>query len=126
MYDAGETQKQLEISTNGNESLMDIVNRLNVEMEKCIQINELIKYLKRYSLLVTHEEEKLRNKLLTSTEKIQDLLLILRSKGPDGVKNFVKALYDSANESNVPGHDYLVKHLQRAGVIIKLTKTTQV
>ena len=62
----------------------------------------------------------------TPTDKIRYLLLILESKGPDGVKDFVIALYDSANESNIPGHKYLVKLLQRDGVAIKLAQNTEI
>ena len=53
-------------------------------------------------------------------------MLILESEGPDGVKDFLRALYDSANESNIPGHKYLVKLLQRDGVAIKLAQNTEI
>ena len=126
IYNAGETQKQLEVSINGSKTLMEIINRKNVEMEKYIQIDELIKYLKRYSLLATNEEQTLGLSHYTSTEKIRYLLRILQSKGPDGEKDFVRALYDSGNDSNIRGHKHLAELLERDGVDIKLVQNTEV
>jgi len=107
----------LKVSTNGDQSIAKIINKLHPEMEQWIVIDELVPYSIRHNLLTQIDKDILGPQSTTlPTLKTRHLLMNLDSKGPDGVQNFIKALYES---SNVPGHQYLMKLLQQEGVTVE-------
>lgn len=68
-------------------------------------------------MLTKHEGQQLPLNI-TATKKVQKLVELLKSKGPQGGEDFVKALYKSL--SHVSGHKHLINLLQeKKGVTIK-------
>jgi len=107
----------LNIMTHENQSISEIIRKLHPAMEKNIVMEELVPYLNKHGLLTQIDKEILGPTSTTPpTLKTRQFLFNLHSKGPDGEKNFIKALFESAK---VPGHQYLIKLLKDNGVTIE-------
>ena len=106
------------ISTTGNckpERLMGIIYKLQPEIEQCLDVDELMAYLNKYSILTDNERDELGSQhSKTRIAKARYLLAALSTKGPQAQKNFMLAL----NESSHAGHKHLFELLQANGANI--------
>ena len=83
-------------------------------------MNVLYEYLNKYDVLTRNEREHLdQQSSKTPTEKTKYLMSALESKSPEGLQNFVKALYDSSSINH--GHQLLIEKLQENGVVVDET-----
>ena len=123
--DPPKKQISLKISTNGDQSIMEIINTLHPELERFIKIDELLPFLNRHKVLTRNDREQLGPQSSTTpTMKTRQLLSILDSIGPVGEENFVKALFESSND--VSGHKHLIELLQSEGVTVQMIQSTEV
>ena len=88
------------------------------EMLQHIVMSELLPYLQKYSVLTINEEQLLQLVSTTNYKKVQDLLSLIISKGPEGEKNFIIALYESSKKQGNSGHKELIAKLQHEGITV--------
>ena len=109
----------IQISTSDNQTIMDIIYTMQPEIEELINMEKLFGYLMKYKLLTKHEEQQVGpTSRETNIQKIRHLLSALERKGPEGEKNFIKALYESTKEAGNTGHHEIIRKLHDNGVII--------
>jgi len=97
-------------------SFFNVISTLYPEMEEKINMNSLYAYLIAFNVLTKVESEILGpQSTKTKTEKNQYLLSLLDSKGPQGQKVFIKALF---RKKEVYSHNQLIELLKSKGVAI--------
>ena len=97
---------------------MDIIIEINPDLQKFINITELLPYLKKHKILTAIERENLELKSKTDGEKIQDLLSQLHRKAEIGHENFIRAIYESSKDQGNSGHCEIIKRFESKGIYI--------
>ena len=98
---------------------MTVLNSMQPKLLGLIVMSQLLPYLVKYDVLTVQETQKLQLKNETDFDKAQYLLsTILCSKGPEGEKNFVKALYEISKERGNFGYTDVIFKLQREGILV--------
>ncbi|XP_065918159.1 basement membrane-specific heparan sulfate proteoglycan core protein-like isoform X2 [Dysidea avara] len=112
-------ETMIEISTSNNQSIMDIIYTMQPEILDLINMEELFVYLIKYSILTKNEVQHVGPMSReTNIEKATFLLSALYGKGPEGQKDFIKALYESNKVAGNTGHQELIRKLHDKGVVI--------
>ena len=107
----------IQVSINGTSSIMNVVDNKNPELQKHINMRELLTHLIKYHILTTNEREHLGpESKSTNSEKVQYLLSKLDSKGEIGQEKFVKALYESSKEEGNVGHCKIIELFKNEGI----------
>ena len=110
---------EIKVLINGDKTILEIVDKTSPELHKLINIQQLFLHLIKYNILAQNEREHLGPKSTsTNFEKVQHLLSILISKGQEGQKNFLKALYESSKEEENTGHREIIEWFKKEGIDI--------
>ena len=100
-------------------NLLDVITSTHVTIEEHINFDHLIPFFNKYRIFTRNEMECLMNKLIPSTEKVNNLITLwIPGKHEDGLRNFVKAL-DEAQEHS--GHITIIEHLYNTAFPTKTT-----
>ena len=101
---------------------MDIIYSIQPEIQELINVEELFVYLVKYRVLTKNEEQHIGpTSKETNIEKATYLLSALNGKGPEGEKNFIKALIESSRNPGNTGHLEIIKQLCDKGLVTTLS-----
>ena len=109
---------RIQISNDGTKNLLDIITEMNPDLQKLINITELLPYLNKHGIPTTSERENLESKYKTNSEKVLDLLSQLHQKGEIGHENFIRAIYESSKNPGNSGHCEIIERFKSKGISI--------
>jgi len=111
-----------EVSIRDDTSIKDILNSMQPELLEVIVISQLLPYLMKYGLLTTDEKQELQMETTTDYKKALNLLSsIIGTKGSEGEKNFIKALYELSKKPGNPGYADVINKLRQKGITVNET-----
>ena len=94
-----------EVSIRDGTSIKDVLNFMQPELLEVIVISQLLPCLTKYGLLTTDEKQELQMETTTDYKKALNLLSsIIGTKGSEGGKDFIKALYELSEKLGNPGY----------------------
>lgn len=94
-------------------SIMDVIYKLHPYMAKYMNVQLLVRYLNKYSVLTRDERYHLRSSDKSPAEKVDYLLGCLDNKDDDSQQNFIKALKETREHT---GHSKLCELLKKRGI----------
>ena len=108
---------QIEVSVTDSKNIMDIILTLNPQLQK-LDIQLLEPYLNQYDVLTPNNRQYLQLDKYTNIEKMQYLVTQLESKAEEAQKGFIKAIYESSQESGGGKHREIIKLFQDKGITV--------
>ena len=107
---------QIEVSVTDNKNILDIILTLNPQLQK-LDTQLLEPYLNQYDVLTPNDRQHLQLDK-TNIEKMQYLVTQLESKDDEAQKGFIKAIYESSQESGGGKHREIIKLFQDKGITV--------
>ena len=112
LYTVPETS--IKVSVTSSKSIMDIILYLNPQL---LKLNiKLLEPLLNQNGILTEEERQYLQLPVTNHDKIQYLLMHLECKDIETQKDFIKAIYQSSQQSGGRMHCKIIKLFEKNGV----------
>ena len=112
LYTVPETS--IKVSVTSNKSIMKIILSLNPQLLK-LDIELLKPFLNQNGILTEEERQHLQLSGINN-DKIQYLLVHLERKDSETQKDFIKAIYQSSQQSGGRMHCEIIKLFEKNGV----------
>ena len=101
---------------------MVVLNSMLPELLQLIKMSQLLPYLVKYGLLTTDEKQELQMETTTDYKKALNFLSsIIGTKGSEGEKNFIKALYELSKKPGNSRYRDVINKLQQKGITVNET-----